>query len=612
MGTIAISVRRVHAPNLEADRTVTVVTVAAGRPPDSAWRSRLRSLTERLGIPTPPGGGADDVGTAAAETAAALAAAALGGAPAEVCPATGAGEYLLPDLPPPVAGRAADIAGRMVAWSLDGEDDAVAAEQLRAPVARLHAVARSQPGPPDRPMAMVVVEAAARLGIPWHWSTTFPGFPALGEGRRLTLLDGPTPLRHEVLGPQIAATKPAMKRCLAAFGLPVLRDRVVTRPEDAVRAAIDLGFPIAAKPTDASRARGVTLDVRRPDEVPAAYWRARAQGSAVMFEPFLDIPDFRAVMVGPRLLYAMRRNPPYVTGDGQRTIAELIAEHDRAVAEGRAAFPARRPVKMDADVDQTLARAGLGLDAVPAAGARVVLRANPMRSLGGYAIEVTDSVHPETAALFRRLVALVALSCCAIDFRAEAIERPWADQRFAILEFNARPDLRNFAGHPLLDELVRSIAPSAEAVRLPTVMVVGPEPGDGPARLRRELDRRGLAAAVAGPDGLVLGGLPVATAPGEAHARMVQDPTLAVAVHWTTPERLVRHGMGVAVIDIAHIHPPAVGVPAPDRRHAAAVAMVRDRSRCVRDTGGTDIAALANDIAGLAAPRPGRNGEPLR
>ena len=205
----------------------------------------------------------------------------------------------------------------------------------------------------------------------------------------------------------------------------------------------------------------------------------------------------------------------------------------------------------------TLRRAGLDLGSVPDAGRRVTLRTVPLLHVGGYPEDVTARTHPANLALFRRLLDLSGMGIAAVDFRAEAVDRPWNEQRFGILEFNSRPNFSDFHGHPMIEAIVRLAAPHAETVRLPTILVVDPRPGDGPADLRRRIAADDRPFAVAASDGLWLGGLQVPVAPGGAHARMIEDPTLAVAVHWTEPEALARNGIGVAAIDVAFV-PPAL------------------------------------------------------
>ncbi|BBK35017.1 hypothetical protein STAQ_00950 [Allostella sp. ATCC 35155] len=606
MANIAATTRRAHGPSLDGPETVTIVAVDAPRM-DAAWRARWRRLAAMIGPSALPPDTSDDPARAVAAATEALAAAALDREPAAVRSSAEPGAYVLPDMPPAIAERAAGIVSATAGLACSETVPQAEIERLRQATGRLYRLARSQPAPPARRVDGVVAGAAERLGIPWGWSTTQPGLIRIGEGRHLTLLDGASPMDRPVMGSQLAASKPAMKRYLAGFGLPVLPDRIARREEEAAAAAAELGYPVAVKPVDGSRARGVTLDVRKAEEMPDAFGRARSEGSAVMIEPYLDLPDFRAIMVGTQVVNVLRRDPPYLTGNGRTDIAGLLAEHNRAVTEQRAAFPAHYPVTVDFDVEQTLRRSGRSLETVPAVGEQVILRRLPMRDLGAYGTDATAEAHPRTLALFARLASITGMACCAIDFRAEDIGQAWDAQRFAIFEYNARPDIGIFAGHPLVATLLRSIAPDLEAIRLPTLLIVGDEPAVLASALRDEFACRGLPAAVATADDLALADIRVAIEPGSAHRRMIEDPTLAVAVHCRTAADVARFGLGVAVIDIAHLAEPGAGAMARGdeaptvRLEAEAIALVRSRARRTRDCPAIDMAAVAADVALLAA-----------
>ncbi|WP_374443107.1 hypothetical protein [Stella sp.] len=560
---IQITVRRLVGPSVEADDTVTIVGIhglGGGEwAEDAAWRASWRTLCASLGLSVADAGGAAEAAAAATEG---LAAWASGRPPVPVRPARTAGEFVLPDMDRAVARAAARLGVATVDLSRAGAARPDAQDSIRQHADRLRALAEALPGEPNRPMALVLTEALDRLGVPWHWSTAYLGLAAVGEGRRQTLFDGLKSLREPLLGGMLGGNKLAIKRYLSSFGVPVLPDRVVTDAEAAGPAAASLGFPVAIKPIDGSLGRGLSLDIRTPEEAQAACERARPQASAVMIEPYLDLPDFRAVVIKGEVMMTFRRNPPWIVGDGRSTVAALMAEHNRRVAENRAAFPAKHPIADDEDLARTLTRQGLGPGSVLEAGRRVVLHTSPLLHSGGYAEEVTDRLHAATRALFRRLATLVQLTVTAIDFRAEAVERPWDTQRFAILEFNSRPNLGDFRGHPMIDAIVRLAAPDADSVRLPTLLVVDPDPDEGPARLRARIEAAELPYGVRGPDGLRLGGLAVGIAAGEAHRRMTEDPTLAVAIHWATPESLCRDGIGAATLDLAWM-PSEGAVPDP-------------------------------------------------
>ena len=111
-------------------------------------------------------------------------------------------------------------------------------------------------------------------------------------------------------------------------------------------------------------------------------------------------------------------------------------------------------------------------------------------------------------------------------------------------------------------------------------------------------DIRGLGFA--GPRGLLLDGFPAGDEPAAmaaAHDRIVEDPTLAVALHWTTAGRIARRGLGIGRIDHAFL-PRAGGdaaVAALVRRHADRVDPLPDGSVADR------IAAVAAAVVRLRA-----------
>ncbi|WP_374449049.1 acetate--CoA ligase family protein [Stella sp.] len=601
-----ITVRQLAGPSLESDRSVTLLELAGigpdGRAMDDQWLRRWRTAARSVGIALPPAE-PQDPGHAAALAAEAIASGVLDRPAAPVRPGRHPSTYVLTALPAPIATRIVHIAVGIVDLTRAGTPAPPVLARVQSALRALAAVVPAMPGQVRDPTSLVLAEAAERLGVPWRWSAAYPGRLAVGEGRRQTLFDGSGSLSAPVLGSVIAGNKLASKRYMEAFQLPTVPDRIVARPDAAAAAAAELGFPVAVKPVDGSRGKGVSLDVRTPEAVRIAAEKALAAGGGIMIEPYVPLPDFRAIVVGGEVAMVFQRHAAYVTGDGRATVEALLAELNRAVAEQRQPFPSRYPVPADDDLHRTLANAGLALDAVPDAGRRVVLRTCPMRHYGGYTLDVTPQVHPSIAAILGRLAAVTRLPVIGVDLRCEAIDRPWDGQRFVIIEFNDRTDLSSYPGHPMQDMVIRTAAPDADSVRLPTLLMVDPEPGQGPALLQEALAARRMPVAVAGPRTLYLGGLAIPVAAGAAHLRMVEDPTLAVAVHWTTPAVLAAGGLGTPVIDRAWF---AAGADDPDR--PALEALVRRHARIFQPLPAAEarmavlLAAAADLSAGAGGP----------
>ena len=594
--SIDLAIHPIEGPSLEGRADCTLLhflrAEAFGNPVDAlqlaAWRSGCRAA----GLDDAPDAPAVVTGIDLAVATTECLLAHIHDRPTQgVRPARGSpGAFLISPATEGIARSTAQVAVGFVTDLLAG-GDGWRPERLVQDVGRLRQLVSELPDRAD-PVTPLMVEAARALGLPWRPSRLQPGTILFGEGRRQVRFDRSAPLNAPTLGAALTPSKLATKRFLAGLGIPVLPCRVVVDRAEAGRAAAELGFPVAVKPIDGTLFQGVALDVRTAEEAEAAYDRAARHGSAVMIEPYLDTPDFRATVIGGAVAIVMQRNRPYVVGDGERTIAALIAAHNADLRQGRAGFPGGYVLEIDDEVRWTLARAGLSLDTVPDAGHRVMVRTAPVRSLGGYPTNETARAHPEMLRLFERIAHVLAMPVVAIDFRAEALDRPWQDQRIAVLEANARPSIGDIEGDRLARRILEHHFPDPAAARLPTMLVVDPDADANFPAVRAALGTiRSLG--LAGPSGVVLDGLPASGAPastGAAHGRIAEDATIGLALHWTTGRRIARRGLGIGRIDHAFL--PATS---PD----PIAALVRDHADRVDRF--ADGAPLADRLATVAA-----------
>jgi cyanophycin synthetase len=128
-----------------------------------------------------------------------------------------------------------------------------------------------------------------------------------------------------------------------------------------------------------------------------------------------------------------------VVGDGRSTIDELIDLPDqlRPAPRRRRGVPARHHPLADNPVARLeVARQGFTPGLGPPAGAKVLI----VRS-GNHTDDVTDLVHPETAATAALAARIVGLDIAGVDLVCEDISRPLDEQRGAIVEVNAGPGL---------------------------------------------------------------------------------------------------------------------------------------------------------------------------
>jgi cyanophycin synthetase len=255
--------------------------------------------------------------------------------------------------------------------------------------------------------------------------------------------------------------------------VPVPEGRLVDSSEDACEAAAEIGFPVVVKPSDGNHARGVFTNLMAREEVEAAYAAAVVEGSGVIVERYVRGSEHRLLIVGGKLAAAARGEVAKVIGDGQSTINELI---DSQINSDPRRGAAEEFVLDIIDLSDNpvarleVSRQGFTPDAIPPAGREVLI----VRS-GNHTDDVTDLVHPETAATASLAARIVGLDIAGVDLVCEDISRPLDAQRGAIVEVNAGPGLLMHlkpaigqprpVGRAIVDELF----PNGDDGRIPVV-----------------------------------------------------------------------------------------------------------------------------------------------
>ncbi|WP_158290040.1 ATP-grasp domain-containing protein [Ramlibacter sp. WS9] len=278
------------------------------------------------------------------------------------------------------------------------------------------------------------------------------------------------------LAGDLALRKPTSKAVFAALGMPTPRHVLLREGDSLEQAVSDIGFPCVVKPTDMGGGKGVTAGIQTMSEARSACEQARrVTDGALMVEQMVQGMDYRLMLIGGRLVAAIRREPSSVVGDGQRTVRQLIGRlnADRSVNMVKSRY--RRPVALDNALVEQLARQGVGLDAVLPAGTRITLRSNSNISTGGVAVDVTDQVHPSVTALAEQLAVTVGLETAGLDYLTTDITRSPLEAHGAFIEMNTTPglDVLTAAGWP--DEKIGNLVLGEAPGRIPVGLCVLPE-----------------------------------------------------------------------------------------------------------------------------------------
>lgn len=325
------------------------------------------------------------------------------------------------------------------------------------------------------PSTACIVEAAATRNIPAIRLMSRGNLVQLGYGARSQRIWTAETDRTPAIAESISRDKDLTKELLGSCGIPVPEGRPVTSPEDAWLAAEEIGTPVVVKPCDGNHGRGVFIELISREEVQSAFEVALAEGSGVLVERYVPGTEHRLLVVGGGLVAASRGDSVSVMGDGKSTIRELI--QDQINSDPRRGATEDHPlnlVGMDGATIMEIGRQGFGVDSIPPTGLEVLIQRN-----GNHAFDVTDKVHPSTAAAASLAARVVGLDIAGIDLVARDISRPLAEQGGAIVEVNAGPGLlmhiKPAVGtpRPVGEAIIHHLFPDPHQSRIPVVGISG-------------------------------------------------------------------------------------------------------------------------------------------
>jgi cyanophycin synthetase len=277
----------------------------------------------------------------------------------------------------------------------------------------------------------------------------------------------------------IASDKDLTKSLLSSCGVPVPEGELVTSAEAAWEAAQDIGVPVVVKPYDGNHGRGVSLNLMTKSDVTAAYVLAARKGESksVIVERFIPGDEHRLLVVGKRLIAAAAGESLWVTGDGKSNVIDLCnvqinIDPRRGDTED---FPLGRVKPHEsAEIILELQRQNMTAESIPLDGQKVLIQPN-----GNVAIDVTDKVHPQVAAMATLAARVVGLDIAGIDLVTSDITRPLEEQGGAIIEVNASPGLlahlKPASGEPrnVGEAIVDHLFAQEKSGRMPIVGIAG-------------------------------------------------------------------------------------------------------------------------------------------
>ena len=324
------------------------------------------------------------------------------------------------------------------------------------------------------PSTSSIVDAADNRNIP-HIRLNEGNLVQLGYGRAQRRIWTAESDQTSAIAETISRDKALTKQLLSQCGIPVPQGILVHSASEAWEAACEIGLPVVVKPLSGNHGRAVFINLDHQSEIETAWQVASEEDEEVIVERHIHGQEHRLLVVGNRMVAAARGEIASISGDGIHSIRELIAlQINTDPRRGETENHPLNLVGVDSACRLELERQGYTADDIPESGKKIVVQ-----RIGNVAFDVTDLVHPETAAIVCLAARVVGLDIAGIDLVVEDISQPLAPQQGAIVEVNAGPGLlmhlkpAQGSPRPVGTAIIEHLFPQDSTGRIPLITVCG-------------------------------------------------------------------------------------------------------------------------------------------
>ncbi len=291
------------------------------------------------------------------------------------------------------------------------------------------------------PSTLSIISEAEKRGIPIMRIGDNSVFQ-LGYGKYSKIIEATISCNTSAAAVDIACDKIMTKEILKNQCLPVAEGGKVRNLQELLDLIDEIGYPIVLKPCYGNQGKGVFANIRNEKEAVSTYRILSEEFDNIMLEENIDGKDFRICVVNGKVVAAAERIPPYVVGDGVKTIIELIGDVNSDSRRGEGHEKPLTKIKIDDELKTCIFKNNYKLNSVLPKNKKMFIRENGNLSTGGTAVDCTDLICRENISICERAADAIGLDICGIDICCKDISKSILETGGAILEINAAPGIR--------------------------------------------------------------------------------------------------------------------------------------------------------------------------
>lgn len=226
-------------------------------------------------------------------------------------------------------------------------------------------------------------------------------------------------------------------------GIPHAKGDIFYSPFGALSFVRKYGFPVVIKPNVSGFSRGSHFPITTYSALIKAAILVKIWWPSSVIEQYLQGNNYRIVVVKDEIMSVIQRFPPFVTGDGRSTIAELI-DRENGIRQKMGLYPVIHPIEKNRSTVLFLRKKGLSLRSVPLKDERIILD-NRISLAPGGVVEIIEkqSIHPDNKEMFLRILPMFNANILGVDaIFSKGITSSYREQKVIFLEVNSRPYLK--------------------------------------------------------------------------------------------------------------------------------------------------------------------------
>lgn len=303
------------------------------------------------------------------------------------------------------------------------------------------------------PYARIIIDEAARRGIGVEVIDAEGGFFRLTYGGRTYACRESLTELTSAIAMSICDDKRVTRRIVQSAKVNVPKQIFSTQLKN-TRDFLKTVGSVVVKPVRGEQGRGVSVDLRNWKDTDRAIREARKICDDVIVEEFVSGVDLRLIVIDYRVVAGAVRKPAEVVGDGKASVRELIEHQSRRRA---ASTGGESTIPIDAETARCAQEAGYGLDDVPPAEERIVVRKTANLHTGGTIHDVTGVLHPKLVEAAVAAARAIDIPVTGIDFIVKSPTEP----DYWFIEANERPGLANHEPQPTAERFIDLLFPQS-------------------------------------------------------------------------------------------------------------------------------------------------------